>query len=112
MILIRRLALVAGMLGTFAVLSSAPAQAQCSAADQCTAQECSNRQANVHPTCDRPRSCQNITDKAEAQRRLQINQDCLAARQSVQQCFSSSDTGHDAAITGVQNAIATCQSKL
>lgn len=111
--MIGRIAMAVFALGAFAVLSPAPAYAACSDADLCTEQECTNRQAQVHPTCDQPRSCAaNNLSQDELRARLAINQACLAARQNVQACFSSSDTGHDEAITGVQNAIATCQSKI
>lgn len=93
---------------------SGSAYAQCAAADRCTPAVCSQRQSIVHPTCDQQRSCTNISasNQAELKRRLQINQDCLAARMNVSACFSQSDPGHDEAIQSVKNAIATCQSKI
>lgn len=106
------IALVLGAL-SLTVLSSTSALADCDSADLCTAGECRLRQANVHPTCDQPRSCGSIdaSDKTELHNRLMINQQCLAARMNVSQCFSTSDTGHDQAIQAVRNAIATCQYK-
>ena len=104
-------AIVAVSLST---LLSLPAQAQCSNADQCTPDVCRQRQSRVHPTCDQPRSCANISanNKPELRRRLTINQQCLAARMNVAQCFSNSDPGHDQAIIAVQNAIDACQDKI
>ncbi|WP_404425713.1 hypothetical protein [Thalassospira australica] len=112
MSMIGRIAMAVFALGAFAALSPAPAYAACSDADRCTEQECNTRQSRVHPTCDQPRSCNGITDQAELQRRLAVNQACLAARQNVQACFSAPDSGHNEAITGVQNAIDNCQAAL
>ncbi len=95
-------------------LLSAAAYAQCANADVCTAALCRQRQARVHPTCDVQRSCAaiNANNKVELRRRLTINQNCLAARQNVSECFSNSDPGHDQAMIAVQNAIDACQSKI
>lgn len=115
MTLIGRIMMVALALGAFATFSSTSAFAACTDADPnlCSVDECRSRQAIVHPTCDQPRSCNaNNLTQAELKSRLAINQACLAARQNVQACFSGSDAGHNAAITAVQNAIATCQSKI
>lgn len=107
-------ALIAGAISLSAVLQSDMALAQCSNTDLCSADECSLRQASVHPTCDQPRSCANIaaSDKTELVRRLTINQQCLTARLDVSACFSRSDPGHNQAIQSVRNAIALCQTKL
>lgn len=99
---------------SLSTLPSLPVQAQCANADQCTPDVCRQRQSRVHPTCDVQRSCANVNvnNKPELRRRLTINQNCLAARTNVAQCFSNSDPGHDQAIIQVQNAIDLCQNKL
>jgi|GEM_PF-2284397 len=113
MSMIGRIAMAVFALGAFAALSPAPAYAACVDADLCTEQECNNRQAVVHPTCDQPRSCgaNNLTQD-ELRARLAINQACLAARQNVQACFSAPDAGHNDFITGVEGVIAVCESKI
>jgi hypothetical protein len=103
-----------------AIAISAPfissARAQCSTADKCTAQECGTRQNNVHPTCDVPRSCGSIAatsaNRAELQRRLQLNQNCLAARTNVSQCFSNADTCHDQQFIDIRSSIQAYENKL
>src|SRR6478609_3420035 len=73
----------------------------CQSADQCTPQVCSQRQSRVHPTCDVQRSCSGNVSQAEAQRRLTINQNCLAAREAVAACYSVQDSGHQQQIENV-----------
>ena len=111
--LLTKAVLIAGIISLSLVLQSDVALAQCAHADQCSPQDCTLRQASVHPTCDQPRSCTtiNVDNKVELFRRLTINQQCLTARLDVSQCFSNSDPGHDVAIQSVRNAIATCQTK-
>jgi len=106
-------ALVASTL-TLAVLLPGTALAQCAVADRCLEGTCNALQSQVHPTCDQPRSCTNINSNntTELTRRLLINQQCLAARTDVAQCFSNPDPGHQEAIDSVQRAIVTCRVKL
>jgi hypothetical protein len=91
---------------------SGSAYAQCKSADLCDEDVCNQRQSIVHPTCDQPRSCSNISDQAELKRRLKINQDCLTARTDVSACYSKADANHDKMIEAVRNTIANCQSKI
>ena len=93
-------------------MTPSTAQADCGAADQCTKKVCNTRQANVHPACDRKRSCVGTTKKSVLTDRLKINQDCLAARTHVSACFSKGDKGHELAIEQVRNAIITCEKRL
>ena len=78
----------------------------------CSLEECYARQANKNTMCNQPRSCGGISGCAELQRRLGVNQSCLAAREFVGACFFVSDPGHDAAISQVRSAIATCNSRI
>ncbi|WP_417835174.1 hypothetical protein [Thalassospira xiamenensis] len=114
MSMIGRIAMAVFALGAFAVLSPAPAYAACSDADPnlCSEQQCNTLQSQVHSTCDQPRTCNGITDQTELKRRLAVNQACLKARQNVQACFSSTDSGHQTPITDAQTTIANCQSKI
>ncbi len=97
-------------------LLSAPALAVCADADLCTVDVCEERQSHVHTntSCDAPRTCANTSanNKAELRRRLTINQRCLAARQSVSQCFSVPDQNHINQITAVEDVIQVCEDKI
>jgi len=50
--------------------------------------------------------------QAEAQRRLTINQNCLAAREAVAACYSVQDSGHQQQIENVERAIEVCEGKI
>jgi hypothetical protein len=84
----------------------------CQTADLCSAEVCRERQNRVHPTCDVQRSCSGNVTSAEAQRRLTINQNCLAVREAVAECYSEQDSGHRQQIESVERAIETCEGKI
>ena len=109
-----RVSSVLAALVAASVLLPAAAAAQCSAADRCSASQCQSRQSQVHAACDTPRSCSAIPpgNKVELRRRLAINQNCLAVRASVNECFSQTDRGHAQQLSDVRNAIARCEEKI
>jgi hypothetical protein len=111
---INRFTIAALLSITLGIFVHSPVQAACSDADNCSTEECNKRQAKVHPTCDQPRSCSNISAsrKSELKKRLGINQACLAARMDVAACFSTTDSGHQDAIDDVKKAIKKCQDKI
>jgi hypothetical protein len=103
------------------LLVATPLHAQCADVSKlkptCSAAECQMRQSKVHPTCDVSggRTCDPSgppLSKAVLQQRLQINQNCKAARQAVADCYKTPDSGHTQAISDAQNAINKCQEKL
>lgn len=108
-------ALVAGPIALSAALLPSPALAQCSTADLCSAQKCRQLHTAMEQTCKGPkRSCAKVParDKVTLAVYLQRNEQCLSAREAVDDCFSTTDPGHQTAIEAVERAITTCQTKL
>jgi hypothetical protein len=114
----RHIGLVVSTIAVIVLAASAPVHAQC-ANDQarkptCSRAQCNALQSKVHTqtTCNAPRSCRNVSDQDELQKRLKYNQDCKAAREAVEECYLAPNSGHLTAISDVDKAIATCQNKL
>ena len=93
---------------------AAEARASCAQADLCSPAECIHRQSHVHPTCDQPRSCQNVlpSDVPRIQLYEQRNLACALARTYVSECFSTVDAGHQQAINAANRAAQTCAALL
>jgi hypothetical protein len=68
----------------------------------------------VDDSCDVKRSCtQDISDCAELNRRLVLNQSCMIARIRINSvCFKGGDPGHTQAYVDAQNAYQQCFSMM
>lgn len=106
---------IAGVIWLSATLLPDIALAQCSKADLCSAQKCRQLHTSMEQACKKQkRSCTKVSvnDKRTLAVYLQRNEQCLTAREAVDECFSTTDPGHEDAIESVVRAIEICQTKL
>lgn len=80
----------------------------------CTPEQHRALQRKVDDSCDVKRSCtQDISDCAELNRRLVLNQSCMIARIRINSvCFKGGDPGHTQAYVDAQNAYQQCFSMM
>jgi hypothetical protein len=80
----------------------------------CTPEQHRVLQQKVDDSCGVKRSCtQDISDCAELNRRLMLNQSCMTARIRINSvCFKGGDTGHAQAYIDAQNAYQQCFSMM
>jgi len=75
----------------------------------CTPEELAALQKQMHAICDQPRSCKGITDCLELYRRIQINRECLEARQNIMdKCFRGGDERHRRTAEEVLDVLKEC----
>ena len=75
----------------------------------CPPEELAALQKQVHAICDQPRRCERITDCLELYRRVEINRECLKARQNIMdKCFRGGDPSHRQQAEEVRRTLNEC----
>lgn len=78
----------------------------------CSLAECIARHDLKDEICNQPRSCRGVFGCAALKSKLALNQNCIAAREYVDECFFLPHPGHVTANAEARNAIATCERKI